>query len=173
MVEPILVPGSLTPRLRRTLDHLAGTLQAQTSWLGQEPVALLERCWLRLDVVGIGALPQRLPPDPSEAAPELVRYRQLRADGWPDPEAERQCWQEFGEQACRQALQRYWQAQDSLHHGWTLECYLQLVRRYRAQFSSAEPRRLPLLILARTGSPEPHQLHWLPPAERTMRHTCA
>lgn len=172
MAEAMLLPGSLTAPQCQRLAQLSRSLQEQIVWQGNEPVALLERCWLRLELVGIGSLPSRLPPDPSEAAPELVRYRQLRAENWPGPEAERQCWQEFGEQACRLALQRFWQAQDGNQHGWTLESYLRLLGRYRTQFDSPQPRYLPLLILARSGSHEPHQLLWLPPLGRTMRHTC-
>lgn len=174
MPESSLQDATLTPSQRARLEKLSGGLQEPHLWQGSEPVALLERCWLRLDVVSIADLPGRLPPDASEAAPELVHYRLLLAQGLMPQEAERCCWDEFGEQACRAALRRYWQAQESgQHHGWTLERYLDLLRRYRAQFDAAAPRRLPLLVLARSGSREPHTLFWLPPPGRSMRHTCA
>lgn len=173
MAEPIRLEASLTAGQQRTLARQCATLQEQAGWRGLEPVALLDRCWLRLELVAIDALPARLPPDASEAAPELVLYRQLVAAGTAPLEAQRRCWDAFGELACREALQRYWQAHERQHDGWTLEAYLALRRRYRAQFEVEGPRLLPLLILARGGSREPHRLLWLPPSGRSMRHTCA
>jgi hypothetical protein len=172
LLDPKLLATTLTARQQQQLGRVARSLQHQPHWQGHEPVALLERCWLRLEVVGIRELAGRLPPDPSEAAPELRRYRDLVSAGLAPLEAEQLCWEEFGEEACRDALVRYWQARERPSVGWTLERYLELLGRYR-QFSAGGPRQLPLLILARQGSREPHQLLWLPAAGLAMRHTCA
>lgn len=111
-------------------------------------------------------------PDASAEAPELVRFRQLRAEGLGSLEAEQRCWDEFGRQACQEALRRYWRAQDKGHHGWTLERYLAFLASYRQSFDTPQGSALPLIVLARPGDGRPHQLLWLGQAPTPMRHTC-
>ncbi len=144
---------------------------------------LLDRCWLRLTVVTVAALPSRLPPDASGEAPELARYQELRRDGLGSWEAQQRCWEEFGTEACRQAQVRFWRAQERGNRGWTLERYLALRSEYRFRWESPRPRALPMLVLARSGlstsgnDGEDHRLLWLCPGADgnggTMRHTCA
>ncbi len=144
-------------------------------WHGDLPVLLLERCWLRLTCVGVAELAQRLPPDCTPEAPELRRYRELVDAGHGGWEAQRICWDDFGSDACQQALRQFWAAQERGHQGWTLQAYLQFLKDYRSQFSPGCPRSLPLMVLARSRQ-EHHQLHWLQPdgtcSRRSMRDTC-
>jgi hypothetical protein len=169
----------LRPRQREEVQSRLALLQQEQCWHGGLPVLLLDRCWLRLDSVRIDQLASRLAPDASWEAPELGRYRELVAAGLQGWQAQQQCWQEYGSEACREALQRYWLAQERGNHGWTLERYLGLVRDYRHRFQNQDFRPLPLLVLARPGIPvaSQHTLQWLhgggDPARRSMRHTCA
>ena len=112
-----------------------------------------------------------LPPDSSAEAPELSRFRQLRAEGRDGLAAQEQCWREFGRQACSEALQRFWHAQEQGNHGWTFERYLELVEQYRRHLQAPGPRPLPLLVLARQGSGAPHDLHWCWPSPQPIGHT--
>ena len=164
---------SLTPRLQQEVDRLLLLQQDHGHWHGQLPVLLLERCWLRLQVVPLAELTRVLPPDSSAEAPELVRFRSLVQQGIPRLEAQDRCWQEFGREPCSEALQRFWTAQEQGNHGWTFNRYLHLVERYRQQLQAPGPTPLPLLVLARAGSTEHHHLQWCWPASPAVRHTCA
>ena len=162
-------------QVRQALEELS----ASERWHGGLPVLLLERCWLRLSRVAVADLATHLPPDCSHDAPELRRYRELMAGGLPSWEAQRLCWEEFGAEACRDALRLYWAAQERGTRGWTLETYLDLLKDYRRRFELPCGRCLPLLVLARRQSPahsDRHRLIWLGPdgaGERPpMRHTC-
>jgi hypothetical protein len=169
----------LRPRQREELQRCLVQQQQEPRWHGGLPVLLLDRCWLRLECVRIDQLAYRLPPDSSRDAPELGRYRELLAAGLQGWQAQQQCWHEFGSDACREALQRFWRAQERGNQGWTLERYLALIQEYRLRFQGEGYRPLPLLVLARTAIPaaSQHGLHWLhaegDPARRSMRHTCA
>jgi hypothetical protein len=167
------VLDALTPRQRTLLQDWAGELQSAPGWSGSLPVAILERCWLRLRRVPIEQLALALPPDASADAPELVRYRAWIAAGEPAWSAQLRCWQEFGQPACQEAQRHFWTHQDRGNHGWTLEAYLTLLDTYRRQMEPGAQRSLPLLVLARAGQREAHSLHWLTPLGRPMRHTCA
>ena len=162
----------LTPSLQARVDALLLPLQGPTAWHGELPVLLLDRCWLRLQVVPVRRLSQVLPPDSSAEAPELVHYRALLRSGLGELEAQEQCWQEFGREACGEALRRFWSMQDQGNHGWTLPTYLELLARYRLQLESPGATPLPLLALARPGSGEVHHQHWCWPGAPPMRHTC-
>ena len=150
----------LTPRLQRQVDGLLKTQQQQHRWHGALPVLLLDRCWLQLQQVGVEDLARALPPDSTGDAPELVRFREWRQQGVEHLQAQELCWQEFGRQSCSLALRRFWQAQERGHHGWTLSAYLQLLERYRQLLEAEGPTPIPLLVLARPGSPEHLRLHW-------------
>lgn len=161
--------------LRRAFEELGGC----DHWHGGLPVLLLERCWLRLSRVSVEHLAQRLPPDCSQEAPELCRYRELVASGLSGLEAERVCWEDFGAEACREALRKYWTAQERGTQGWTLETYLDLLQQYRQRFALESPRPVPLLVLARRQGPARlgrHRLLWLGPeaagGRPSMRDTC-
>ncbi len=174
--QSALIPLSLRPSQLAQVQCQWERLHTTSDGQGRLPVLLLDRCWLRLEVVPIDGLPQRLPPDSSAEAPELVRYGQLRAAGidpWP---AQLQCWEEFGAHSFQQALRRHWEQLDHGGDGWTLAAYLDLRRRYRQNLHRGRPR-LPLLVLPRQGSGEPHRIHWLQPpfllGRPSMRHTCA
>jgi len=163
---------TLTPGLRRRATGLLQQQQAQAGWHGQLPVLLLERCWLQLRVVPVQELAVQLPPDSSGDAPELSRFRQLREQGIDSLSAQEQCWQDFGREACSEALQRFWRAQDQGNHGWTLERYLQLLNHYRQSIEREGPKPVPLLVLARAGSADCHQLQWCWPSVQSIGHTC-
>lgn len=162
-------------QLRRAHEEL----RRSDHWHGGLPVLLLERCWLRLSRVSVEHLAQRLPPDCSQEAPELCRYRELVAAGLSAWEAERVCWEDFGADACRDALCNYWTAQERGTQGWTLETYLELLQQYRQRFALESPRPVPLLVLARREGPGRlgrHRLLWLGPGTAdgrpSMRDTC-
>lgn len=163
----------LTPRQQALLGAWLAELVEAPRWDGQLPVALLEPCWLRLRRVAVERLAGLLPPDGSEAAPELVRFRQLREAGLDDWNAQQQCWQEFGCAAFQQAQRRFWERQEQGNHGWTLGRYLTLLEDYRRSLEPGGIRRLPLLVLAREGSNEAHGLVWLPARRGPIGHTCA
>ena len=161
----------LTPGLQRRIEAHLHEQQRAVGWSGERPVLLLERCWLRLRVVPVAQLAVALPPDSRAEAPELSRFRQLRAEGRDGLAAQEQCWREFGRQACSEALQRFWHAQERGNHGWTFEGYLELVEQYRRHLQAPGPRPLPLLVLARQGSGAPHELHWCWPGPQPIGHT--
>ncbi|QPN59356.1 hypothetical protein H8F24_15190 [Synechococcus sp. CBW1002] len=174
-----LLPGNpplLRPSQMALVNRLIADLRAAPAWHGQLPVLLLDRCWLRLEVVPVESLATALPPDGSGEAPELARFRQLRAEGLEDWAAQLQCWEEFDLLPFQQALRRYWSRQTHGDDGWTLPAYLELLRCYRHSLECGVPH-LPLLVLPRQDSGETHRLHWLQrPFASTcpsMRHTCA
>ena len=177
-------PPTLTPGLMIRTRAAFHTLGKARDWNGQLPVLLLNRCWLRMTIVPVERLALELPPDLSRAAPELERYRALIQGGHPAWQAQQLCWQEYGAEACQEALRHFWSAQDRHTHGWTLERYLAFLADYRQAFASDPPRNLPLIVLARPAGQgakpaavEDHGLFWLRPdltiVERAMRHTCA
>ena len=152
--------SGLTPRLQQQTEVLLAQQQQQTRWHADLPVLMLDRCWLRLQRVAVADLARVLPPDSSAEAPELVRFRELRQQGLAHLEAEELCWEEFGRLNCSQALRRFWQAQERGNHGWTFSVYLHLLERYRQQLLAEGPTPIPLLVLARQGSAEHHNLQW-------------
>ena len=168
---PAMLPP-LTARQGLAIEHWLQHLHQATHWHGQLPVAVLDRCWLKLRAIPVEQLAQVLPPDTSFEAPELVRYRQLVHQGLGAWDVEQLCWQEFGQGAWREALRRYWSQQEQGNHGWTLDRYLQLLETYRQPWRDGGNRRLPLLVLARHGQRESHALHWLDAQGLSMRHTC-
>jgi hypothetical protein len=166
------IPGQLITRHRDLLSLWEVELLQATGWREDLPVAVLDPSWLRLQRIAVGRLASFLPPDGREAAPELVRFRQLRQSGLDEWSAQLQCWQEFGCDAFQQAQQRFWQSQEQGTGGWTLDCYLNFLSRYRRSLMPGSARRLPLLLLARQGRGEQHQLIWLAPASEPIGHTC-
>ncbi len=170
--DPAVLTG-LTQRQWQLLGQWHAEIKAAEGWSGNLPVAMLERCWLRLRRVPMAQLATALPPDSSAEAPELVRYRDWLAQGLTSWQAETLCWQEFGSEACQQALRRHWQQHERDPRDWTLSRYLELVADYREQFSGAGHRQLPLLVLGRSGTRDPHVLLWLHGSWLSMRHTCA
>lgn len=175
--QPTAAAPWLSHRQIELLDGAIARLQQADTWSGGLPVALLERCWLRLRVIPMAELAHVLPPDASVAAPELERYRQLISQGIPGWSAQIHCWEEFGAASCQAAQRRYWQCQEHGNHGWTLARYAALIEAYRRSVElgndGREQRRLPLVVLARPGSRDEHTLHWLEPRGQSMRHTCA
>ncbi|MDI9405430.1 MAG: hypothetical protein QM522_01875 [Chitinophagaceae bacterium] len=168
-------PGLLAWLSRTQRARLAGwqdELAQASHWSGSLPVVLLDRCWLRLWAVPVQDLAQELPPDASADAPELVRYRELARSGLDSWQAELLCRRDFGSGAWQQALRHHWRQQETHPHQWTLDRYLTLLRHYRCQFPD-QRRRLPLVVLGRAGSREPHQVLWLQGSRQSMRHTCA
>ena len=169
---PVQADLALTSRQWGVVNQQLDELAQAHRWHSGMPVLLLERCWLRMSIVTAADLVLKVVPDCSRELPELVRYRQLLAEGRPSWQAQQLCWHEFGSVACQQALRRFWAAQEQGNHGWTLDQYLNLLRQYQRRFEQGQPRPVPLLMLARSwsfGSDEPHQLCWLKTA---MRQTC-
>jgi hypothetical protein len=163
----------LTAEQRRRLLGWCDELEAAPGWHGNLPVALLERCWLRLRAVPVAGLAEAVPVDSSAEAPELLRWRQLVQDGSDPWSAQLVCWREFGAQACQQAQRRHWRQREQRSCGWTFAEYLTLLRDYRRGLALPDGRRLPVLVLRRPDGDDRHTLHWLPCRHRPMRHTCA
>lgn len=142
------------------LQRVLADRRAATEWSWDFPVLLRDRCWLRLDRIPLRQLQTFLPPDARDEAPELMHYRRLLADGVDPLVAQQACWYDFGMEDCQRALHDYWQSQDCHHHGWTASRYRELVGAYRERFVRGV-MTVPMLVLARTGSCESHQLHWI------------
>lgn len=166
------VVSGLTRGQRVRLTGWLAEVHASEGWQGSLPVALLDRCWLRLWAVPVHHLARELPPDASGDAPELVRYRELLGAGRSSWQAELLCRRDFGNEAWREALRHHWRQSEEQPHQWTLNRYLELLRHYRQQVSGPE-RQLPLVVLGRSGSREPHRVLWLQGSRQSMRHTCA
>lgn len=148
------------PELQQQLCSCWRQLSQAKCWNANLPVPLLNRCWLRLEVLEVGNLLKRLPVDASAHAPELVRFQQLLRQGLNSEQAERLCWEEFTAEACHLALRRYWEAQQNPQYLWNLSNYLDLLGRYRKNFEQGNCS-LPLLILPRSNDQMKLICHWI------------
>ena len=101
-----------------------------------------------------------------------MHYQTLLREGIDPLVAQQRCWDEFGIDDCQRALQSFWTSQERSNHGWTAQQYRTLVSLYRDCIERGI-NTIPMLVLARKGSAEPHQLHWLTGSPPVMRHTCA
>ncbi len=151
----LFLTGSQVSVFKATLVDLLGK-----SWSLTCPVFILNRCWLKLEKLRFDQLDQRLPPDKSMEAPELNRYNQLLKNGYNDLLAQEKCWQEFGMDEFHRAVRNYWDFQDSGNSGWTFNIYLELLSQYRKLVECSE-LSIPLIILGRNESLEPHYLKWI------------
>ena len=106
-------------------------------WSLDLPVFLLNRCWMRLEQMPLENLLQRIPPDNSAEAPELVRYYQLIKQGHDPLIATQECWAEFGIEDFHRAIRNFWYCQDLGNNGWTFKRYLLLLDEYRKSFDSS------------------------------------
>ena len=142
------------------LQRVLADVRDAEIWSLDCPVLLRNRCWMRLDRIALGQLQAVLPADGRDEAPELMQYRRLVDDGVDPLMAQQVCWHDFGMEDCQRALRDYWHSRESTHHGWTASRYRQLVGAYRERFERGV-MSVPMLVLARTGSAETHQLHWI------------
>ncbi|MFN7229958.1 MAG: hypothetical protein ACK5UG_12955 [Synechococcaceae cyanobacterium] len=163
---------AFTPAHSELLRRCWQELAMADGWHAALPVLLLERCWLRLERVDVQHLDRHLPPDRSQAAPELARFRDLTRAGMDPWSAQQTCWLEFGEEACQQAQTRFWCQLTAPQAGWTLERYLGLITDYRRRLSLEGPPAVPLIVRSRAGESSPPQILWLTETPRPMRHTC-
>ena len=152
--------SGLTLKQRIGLRQVFLDLQCFDAWSWSLPVLLRDRCWMRLDRIQLNELRIHLPPDGREEAPELVYYRLLIADGVEPLVAQQACWDHFGMEDCQRALRDFWQSCQRENHGWTSRRYRRLVVDYRERFERGVVA-VPMLVLARKGSVEQHQLHWI------------
>ena len=150
----------LLPRLQQQLKICQARVMDADEWHGNLPVPVLDRSWLQLEVIGVGQVLERFPADSSVHAPELIRFRSLLQQNMPADEAEQQCWDEFGPEACHLALRRFWLSQQRPTQLWSLEDYLELMGRYRDSFRE-ESRVMPLLVLPRREDTQRLQCHWI------------
>ena len=148
------------PQLQKQLNNCQQDLKQAKNWHADLPVPLLDRCWLKLEVLKVAELLCCLPVDASAHAPELVRFQELRNQGHNPDLAERICWDEFTAEACHLALRRYWEAQETPKYLWNLDSYLNLLRRYRSNVEQGN-LSMPLLILPRGSDRQLLQCHWL------------
>ena len=154
---PVLPP---VPRLEEALEQCRESLAQAACWHSILPVPVLDRSWLQLRVYSVETVLHHYPVDSTAQAPELIRFRQLQERGLSCIEAERSCWDEFGTEACHQALQRYWQEKQKPSWLWSLDEYLTLISRYRRSFEERE-RTLPLLVLPRREERQQFHCHWI------------
>ena len=152
--------SGLTLKQRVGLRQVVFDVQRFDSWSWSLPVLLRDRCWMRLDRIQLNELRRYLPPEGREEAPELVHYRMLIADGMKPLVAQQACWDHFGMDDCQRALHDFWQSCQCEHHGWTTHRYRRLVVAYRERFERGD-FAVPMLVLARKGSDEQHQLGWI------------
>ena len=131
------------PQLQKQLNNCQQDLKQAKNWHADLPVPLLDRCWLKLEVLKVAELLCRLPVDASAHAPELVRFQELRNQGHNPDLAKRICWDEFTAEACHLALRRYWEAQETPKYLWNLDSYLNLLRRYRSNVEQGQSEHAP------------------------------
>jgi len=164
--------SGLTDVQRRGLDQVLSDVRCAQGWSWDLPVLLRDRCWLRLNRIPLSQLHRLLPPNGREEAPELMHYRTLLRNGLDPLEAQQRCWHDFGTHDCQRALREFWSSRETPDHGWTAQRYRQLVSLYRERIERGLTT-VPMLVLARSGSTEAHQLHWINDSTPAMRHTCA
>ena len=158
--QPVDPLAGLTLPQRLGVRGVLAEVRDAGVWSWDCPVLLSNRCWMRLDRIALNHLQRYLPPDGRDEAPELVHYRLLLADGVDPLMAQQACWHDFGMADCQRAQRDYWQSRKRHHHGWTARRYRQLVSAYRERIERCVVA-VPMLVLAREGSCEPHQLHWI------------
>ena len=88
----------------------------------------------------------RLPPDNSQEAPELIKYNQLLKNGCGHLLAVQECWSEFGMEEFHRAMKNNWYWQDIGNNGWTYKVYRELVNQYRQSFINSSVS-IPVVIL--------------------------
>lgn len=130
------------------------------SWSLDHPVFLLNRSWLKFEELRLEQLTERLPPDNSREAPELVRYYELINGGTDYLLAIQKCWDEFGIEEFHNALRNYWYWKDIGNHGWTFKRLIQLISDYK-KFALESSPSIPLIILSREDTTEEHLILWL------------
>ena len=150
------------PLTSRHCEIIEATLQdlIDKPWSYRSPVFLFDRCWLRLEKIRLDELTNRLPPDNSGEAPELIKYNQLLKDGCSSLVAVQECWAEFGMEDFHRAMNINWYWEDIGNHGWTYKVYIELVNQYRQSFINASVS-IPVVILCRKGSLEHHIIEWI------------
>ena len=119
-----------TSRQKQSLQKTFKDLEDK-SWSHDFPVFLLDRCWLRLEKIKVLELLERLPPDNSREAPELIYYDQLLKLGYDPILALQECWKEFGMEDFHRALRNSWYWKDRGNNGWTFKKYVSLIDQYR------------------------------------------
>ncbi len=154
-----LIENSLTNRQLLTLQTTIATIEGKP-WSINHPVFIHDRSWLKLEELKVKDLNARLPPDCSQEAPELKKYRMLIKNGEDELIAVQACWKEFGIEDFHRALRKYWKQQDKGNNGWTFNKYLGLIKDYRDLISGSKIS-IPLIILARKDSNEEHKLNWI------------
>ena len=150
---------SLTTRHLNILCETWKSLEGK-SWSFSSPVFLLDRCWLRLEKVRFDELLNRLPPDLSGEAPELIRYNQLLNEGCDNLIAIQECWSEFGIEDFHRAIRNYWSFQDMGNNGWTFSNYLDLLYQYKKSYDDNQSV-IPLIVLGRKSTFDNHTLKWI------------
>ena len=150
---------SLTPRHYQIIESAFLGLEGSL-WSLNAPVFLFDRCWLRLDTIRFDELKNRLPPDITAEAPELIRYNHLLSEGMDTTLAMQECWLEFGMEEFYRAMRCYWRYQEKGNKGWTFIRYIETLANYRESFDSSSIS-IPLIVLGRTNTSEEHLIEWL------------
>ena len=146
-------------RHKEAIDRTLSEIKGQP-WTFEFPVFLLNRCWLRLEKVPLSSLIDKLPPDKSQEAPELVKYHQLMVEEYDPLIATQHCWQEFGMEDFHRALRNSWDWEVRGNNNWTFKSYIELVQSYRIKIDKSI-LSVPLIILARQNSKENHKIKWI------------
>ena len=129
-------------------------------WSLEHPVFIFDRPWLRLEKISVYELSNRLPPDNSSEAPELIKYHQLIQNGYERLIATQLCWMEFGMDDFYRAIRQYWHCNEFGNYGWTFNAYMYLFSKYKKSFDDSSIL-MPLIILGRDKNSENHKVEWI------------
>ena len=154
---------SLTTRHYKIIESTLCELQGSI-WSFEAPVFIFDRCWLRLEKIRFHELTQRLPPDNSAEAPELIRYKHLLLEKNDRLLALQECWFEFGMEDFYRAFRSYWEYQEKGNQGWTFSRYLDTLNKYRESFEISSIS-VPLIVLTREHTADEHLVEWIVKAD--------
>ena len=107
----------------------------------------------------LNELSNKLRPDTSQEAPELVRYKQLIKEGHEPILALQECWHEYGIEDFHRSLRNSSKWNTKGNNGWTFKKYTKLLIGYR-NIIEKEEIKIPIIILARNPT-ENHELEWI------------
>ena len=147
--------------LRKHIDEFKKTYKnlKGEQWSLTFPVFLFDRDWFKLKKVTLCELTNKLKPDNSQEAPEIIQYKQLLKEGHDHLLAIQECWNEFGIEDFHRSLRNSSEWISKGNNGWTFKKYAELLIGYRKNIENKEIT-IPIIILGRSPK-EDHQLEWI------------